>query len=43
MIQENMLADVIMINSGDTPNTATVYRLNENGVSELFPRPTISL
>ena len=34
---------VIMINSGDTPNTATVYRLNENGVSELFPRPTISL
>lgn len=27
---------VIMINSGDTPNTATVYRLNENGVTALY-------
>ena len=27
---------VIMINSGGTPNTATVYRLNENGVTALY-------
>ena len=25
-----------MINSGGAPNTATVYRLNENGVTALY-------